>query len=71
MTCSICWAQIEHRESCNAWPINDGRCCATCDDLIVTPVRITRSTARPITATIAVGLAMHARVNELRQKEET
>jgi hypothetical protein len=37
--CSIC--QEPFREyACNAQPINNGRCCAYCDDHVVTPARI-------------------------------
>lgn len=37
--CSIC--QQPFREfSNNAQPVNDGRCCAYCDDHVVTPQRI-------------------------------
>jgi hypothetical protein len=32
------------RSSCSALPINEGRCCQICDDIIVTPVRMLAAT---------------------------
>lgn len=50
MNCSICQKPIEaHTDNNgevywahghNAQPVNDGRCCDTCNDLIVIPARI-------------------------------
>lgn len=45
LICSICGNKIEPELSGwagghNAEPINDGRCCRTCNDTIVTPARI-------------------------------
>jgi hypothetical protein len=44
--CSICNRPIDARGSWklghNAQPINDGRCCTECNDMIVVPVRIQR-----------------------------
>jgi len=37
--CSICGESFREYP-CNAFPINDGRCCAYCDDHVVTPARI-------------------------------
>jgi len=37
--CSICGESFPEY-SCNAYPVNDGRCCAYCDDHVVTPARI-------------------------------
>jgi hypothetical protein len=59
VTCSICFAQVAVKRSCNAWPINDGRCCPACDDLIVTPVRIARGTKQTIQQAIAAGMAIY------------
>lgn len=39
LTCSICGEQF-HEFPNNAQPINDGRCCAYCDDHVVTPARM-------------------------------
>jgi hypothetical protein len=38
-TCSICEQQFREYPN-NARPINDGKCCAYCDDYVVTPTRI-------------------------------
>ena len=45
LICSICFRPIE--PNANGWaggnnaePVNDGRCCARCDDAVVTPARI-------------------------------
>lgn len=38
-TCSICGEPFREFP-CNARPINDGQCCAYCDDHVVTPARI-------------------------------
>jgi len=38
-TCSIC-GEWFREYPCNAQPVNNGRCCAYCDDHIVTPARI-------------------------------
>lgn len=40
--CSIC-EQPFREFSNNAEPINDGRCCAYCDDYVVTPARIRKA----------------------------
>ena len=50
--CSICDGPIEPRRrpdgeiywehGHNAWPINDGRCCTSCNDTVVVPRRIIR-----------------------------
>jgi hypothetical protein len=42
--CSIC-GKLASGWSCNAAPINDGRCCGDCDRFIVLPRRI-RDAAR-------------------------
>jgi hypothetical protein len=39
MNCSICNDTYKGFGN-NAWPINNGRCCAWCDNNVVTPVRI-------------------------------
>ena len=42
--CSICEKPIDWdggwKYGCNAWPINEGQCCQTCDDTVVTPARL-------------------------------
>jgi|DEB0MinimDraft_3_1074331.scaffolds.fasta_scaffold144556_2 hypothetical protein len=48
MNCSICQKPIEVQTKTgwegghNAEPVNDGRCCETCNDLIVIPARLQR-----------------------------
>ena len=37
-TCSICQAKYEGWGN-SAWPINDGRCCDSCDAITVIPAR--------------------------------
>ena len=37
--CSICHQPFQEFSN-NARPVNDGRCCAYCDDHVVTPARI-------------------------------
>jgi len=37
--CSIC-REVFHEYPCNAQPVNDGECCAYCDDHVVTPARM-------------------------------
>lgn len=45
MLCSICFKEIPAVGTwtlgSNAAPVNNGRCCQTCDDNIVIPARIT------------------------------
>ena len=45
MLCSICFNEIPAvgtwTMGSNAAPVNNGRCCQTCDDTIVIPARIT------------------------------
>jgi hypothetical protein len=40
--CSIC-QRLFQGYSCNAWPVNKGRCCSECDNTVVTPARIVLS----------------------------
>ena len=60
MQCSICNGQVdEHRhpetgevywtEGHNAEPVNDGRCCTVCNDLVVIPARIKQISADAVT----------------------
>ena len=48
MNCSICRDEIQPQpvsgwdEGHNAEPINKGRCCGMCNDMIVTPKRISQ-----------------------------
>jgi hypothetical protein len=46
---------MEERQTCSASPVNQGRCCAACDDLIVTPVRIARAHSMSIVAALKMG----------------
>lgn len=39
--CSICFKEYTHWGN-NAWPVNEGRCCDTCNTNIVIPARIQR-----------------------------
>lgn len=38
--CVLCRVEIEERESHNAEPITDGRCCTACNCKFVIPARI-------------------------------
>ena len=38
--CSICGSSLNDRDSHNAQPINDGRCCSACNNDYVIPMRI-------------------------------
>jgi hypothetical protein len=49
--CSICSGDFDEFP-CSAHPITDGQCCARCDDLIVTPIRMVRSAAPDVHATV-------------------
>lgn len=60
MQCSICNGSVdEHRhpvtgevywtEGHNAEPVNDGRCCTVCNDLVVIPARIKQISADAVT----------------------
>lgn len=40
MPCSICYVPIMPERSHNARPVNDGRCCETCNTIHVIPARI-------------------------------
>jgi hypothetical protein len=44
VNCSICKDPIEvigtWESGNNAWPVNDGRCCNTCDMTVVLPARL-------------------------------
>lgn len=40
MPCSICFHPIRIERSHNAQPVNDGRCCDTCNTIHVIPARI-------------------------------
>jgi hypothetical protein len=33
--CSICQCTIVEQYGNNAWPINEGRCCDNCDQLVI------------------------------------
>lgn len=60
MQCSICLADIaDSRQACSAYPLNKGRCCRTCDDLIVTPVRIARAREMTLLEAIQTGIAIY------------
>jgi hypothetical protein len=49
MKCSICFKQIETKngwtDGNNAQPVNDGRCCDTCNLTVVIPARINMITS--------------------------
>jgi hypothetical protein len=66
MNCSICFTEIDERESCNARPINDGRCCRVCDDLIVTPVRVARASTLDIDTAVNQAVTMRKAAERLR-----
>jgi|ETNvirnome_2_130_1030620.scaffolds.fasta_scaffold01509_15 hypothetical protein len=52
MKCSICQLEIEAEaisgwdKGHNAQPVNDGRCCTSCNDNIVIPARINQHVTR-------------------------
>jgi len=54
MLCSICHHPIMPEivtgwaGGHNAYPINEGRCCASCNSLVVVPTRISRALAEQI-----------------------
>jgi hypothetical protein len=62
--CSICKENFSDF-SCNAQPVNDGRCCPRCDDLIVVPLRILE--ARIGTATSQFVASLFREAIELRE----
>jgi hypothetical protein len=47
--CVICGHRYE-LGGCDAMPIAEGRCCTRCDDLIVTPARLSLATGLPMSA---------------------
>jgi len=68
MNCSICHTLIIVEEaSCSAQPLNDGRCCPTCDDLIVTPVRVARSSRLAIATAVESAVQMRKSAQRLRE----
>jgi hypothetical protein len=74
MKCAMCNRFTLERRSCNAMPIVQGRCCFTCDDLIVTPVRILmqmRPSDNEIVAMFRNAVRTHHQLKELRRKHET
>tara|TARA_B100000965_G_scaffold86851_1_gene70339 strand:+ start:502 stop:723 length:222 start_codon:yes stop_codon:yes gene_type:complete len=40
ISCCLCSKPIKGIESHNAWPIMDGRCCETCNYVVVIPKRL-------------------------------
>jgi hypothetical protein len=44
--CVICGKPYE-LDGCDAMPVTEGRCCNRCDDLIVTPARLSKITGKP------------------------
>lgn len=67
MNCSICTAVITRETSCSAQPLNDGRCCWACDNVIVTPVRVARSNRNlTIVNAVEMALQMHKNGEKLR-----
>ena len=40
MNCSICKEKIIDKYSHNAEPVNNGRCCSDCNNVVVIPKRI-------------------------------
>jgi hypothetical protein len=67
--CCICLAPIgDRRQSCDAHPVMDGRCCWKCDNVIVTPVRIARGQDVDIVAAIEQGLAIQRTVASARKE---
>jgi hypothetical protein len=65
MNCSICTAVITRETSCSAQPLSDGRCCWACDNVIVTPVRIARSSKLTIVDAVEQALQLRKSVEKL------
>lgn len=61
--CSICSLMTDDKHAHNASPVNKGRCCKSCNVLIVIPERIAR--AREVT------LALQAKLKHEREKSES
>jgi hypothetical protein len=71
MKCSICWTQMDdRRQTCNALPVNDGRCCAECDDLIVTPVRLARAHSMSISAALVIGRHIYRTLQHMKGEQK-
>lgn len=63
MTCSICDEAIaDHRTACSAHPLNQNWCCARCDNLIVTPLRVALSQGINVVALFRQGVEMNRAV---------
>jgi len=65
-TCSICGEPYE-RGGNSAYPCNDGRCCNYCDCLVVTPIRLSRSTGKPRENFVSLGYNI---LTELKKRRE-
>jgi hypothetical protein len=71
LKCSICNVKIaDRRLTCNAMPLNDGRCCIACDNMLVTPARIARATGMPIRKAIVCGLAINDAVLGFQNRKD-
>jgi hypothetical protein len=57
--CVICGKTYTNGGS-DARPVADGRCCFRCDDLIVTPARLSAITGHPVESFMAFAKDMHA-----------
>jgi len=58
IACVICERPVEGFGN-NALPVADGRCCNRCDDLIITPARMSAKTGRPPSDFFESAEAMH------------
>lgn len=58
MKCVFCNKTL-HGCGCDAMPVARGRCCARCDDLIVTPFRMAQATGLPLKHLMKVAKTMH------------
>jgi hypothetical protein len=47
LRCVICGKPLRGC-GCDAMPVAKGRCCERCDDLVVTPARISKATGVPV-----------------------
>jgi hypothetical protein len=66
LICTICNAPIaDSRLACAARPLNEGKCCPSCDDLIVTPVRIARAGEMTLLKAIETGIAIYKTMAEI------
>jgi hypothetical protein len=67
INCVICERPCEGLGN-NAMPVADGRCCNRCDDLIVTPARMSVKTGKPPSDFFDSAKAMHNKVAQFKKR---